>query len=202
MSENSDKSNLTDKTIVAKGLATASDEDPLRASGGETEDPDSQQEAGVKSLAHSRSGHLSHLTRLTRQVEVLMLDPKNCDAVKSLVTQVDQVYANVMKAHDLYISKLEPSQAIDQQSEAFKLTQHTNKVEFDTHISHWLKRVDTESPDKTHEGSVGHGKHLAGSAGGSVGSGGSRASLKVKEARIKQKLAEMRLPAERRVGTP
>ena len=156
----------------------------------------------------SRSGYLSHLTKLYNCADTLMLESKNADQVSALVDKINVAYDNVIVAHELYITTLRDKNDLAQ-ADNFLLSLQTDKANFDANAVSWFRNIRSAKSsvlsNEIHFGQVTHGSSSAAaeshcesieqSASEMARSSTSskRSSVKLKQALVKRAQARFKL---------
>ena len=174
--------------------------------------PSTRQQESQPERSHmqkkSRSGYLSHLTKLYNCADTLMLESKHADQVSALVDKINVAYDNVIVAQELYITTLRDKNDLAQ-ADNFLLSLQTDKANFDANAVSWFRNIRSAKSsvlsNEIHFGQVtlgsssaeaeSHCESIEQSASEMARSSTSskRSSVKLKEALVKRAQARFKL---------
>ncbi|XP_063967618.1 uncharacterized protein LOC129271341 [Lytechinus pictus] len=162
-------------------------------------DSDFSNDDNVTSLKHSCRGYIGTLSRLYKELEVLMADFENKDAVVQKHLQLERVFTSYKEKSDEYISELSGAEA-EAASEKFERNVENNR-EFRVRLQDWMeaaeKRVDVGGRPADVDGDVDDDRRSVRSSRSSSSKASrftvasSTSSARLREARAKAAVARL-----------
>ena len=89
-------------------------------------------------LKKTRSGTIGHLTRTYREIETLMLNYDNKNAVIKKKEEIDATFEKFRRVNDTLLEWLDDPKDQEEARSSFE-SQHEGKVEFDEHFKRWIE---------------------------------------------------------------
>lgn len=150
----------------------------------------------LERLKRSRAGYKGHVTRMYHELETLMLDSSNYQAVIETADELDITFDRYLVSCDKYMVASRDSGDAAQITQDQYESEVKNKQEFNGRLAEWLKIAKAATKEVSHtfksERDMKDSVSQAGSAS-SNGSRASRTSVKLAEARVKQAVAMMKV---------
>ena len=148
----------------------------------------------LQKLKTSRSGYKGHVTRIETEIEISMTAGES-EAVRGKLANLESAFINFGRAHDAYVRRLDDPEEIFQATTWFDEKRDAHHV-FVRRAWEWLDSLQVlPRVDDTCDLASQRGSHLTASkvSSNSVSKASTRLTIKVKEAKVEEALAKLRL---------
>ena len=147
----------------------------------------------MQKLKTSRSGYKGHVTRIEREIETSMTAGES-EAVRGKLANLESAFISFGRAHDAYVRRLGDPEEIFQATTWFDDQRDAYHV-FVRRAWEWLDSLQVLPRVDTCDSASQRGSHLTASkvSSNSVSKASTRLTVKVKEAKVEEALAKLRL---------